>query len=359
MSKIAIVAETMNAFGGGDRLLLALHRVLPCADIYCSVFNAKEYQNLFPNSFFDKVHPMKEGRLNLQMLSNISKRLYKSFGYLMYENLDLSRYDTVISLSARFAKFVITPVNCKHINIYITPAGYEWDDVRRKLLRHNPIKNISDSLFRLLDNASIKRADVNYSISKYIQKKIKKFYDLDTQIIYPPIESFWFEPSNQPANGDFFLVVSRLFDYKRIDMAINACIKAGKKLIIIGEGPEKKNLVKLAKGNKNIRFLPFQSDEQIKEYYTSAKALLFCGIEDFGLTPIECQACGTPVIAYKDGGALETVVEGKTGTFFETEQELTAIITKFDKMMYNKEQIINNAARFSQDNFKKRIMEIL
>ncbi len=368
--KIAIIAESMNAYGGGDRLLCAIHKLFPQSDVYCSIFNEKEYIGKIPTQLIRKIHPLWGHRATNRLAksrlpSKLGKKLYKTLGYLKYETLDLSGYDIVISITSRFAKFVITPINCKHINFYLTPPGYEWDDARRILLKSNFIKNILDSNFRLLDISASSHADVNVSISDYIKRKVKKFYGINSSVIYPPVSDFWFENDNDKLpekiinEGEYFLVVSRLHDYKRVDRAIRACIKADKRLVIIGKGEQERALKRVARGFENIQFKGYLSDDMVKKYYRSAQAVIFPGIEDFGLVPVEAQACGTPVIAYEEGGATKSVIAGNTGEFFTDVEELANILTKFDKHLYNREETIYNARSFSQLKFESAVKQLI
>ena len=155
------------------------------------------------------------------------------------------------------------------------------------------------------------------------------------------------------------MVVSRLYDYKRVDWAIRAVQKSGDNLVIVGEGPDIKFLKKIAKGDPKIQFLGFITDDEVKALYAAAKVLLFCGIEDFGLVPIEAMATGTLVFAYKYGGVLETVSEGKSGEFFENEEKLVELLKKLDKRMYNKRDIVNQARKFSEERFLNNFTEYL
>ncbi|HAM96803.1 TPA: hypothetical protein DCP76_03340 [Patescibacteria group bacterium] len=225
---------------------------------------------------------------------------------------------------------------------------------------------------RIWDTNIAKRVDYWTANSKYIQKKIKRTYGVDSTVIYPGIEERYFETRKQSQINevkekyslpdDFILIVSRLYDYKKIDWAIRACIRASKKLVIVGEGPDRKYLEKVADKNPNIIFQGYVSDDEAISLFRLASLLLFCGLEDFGIVPVEAMAAGTPVFALKEGGLLETVKEHISGEFFKTEQELCNLLKDFDKRRYNREAIIKQARNFTEakflNNLEKYITQI-
>lgn len=364
--RVAIVTEAMTGFGGGDRFLISLAKYFKEADIYTSTLNLFEYEGKIDKNIISRIKPILSNvnvsRKRKGIFQSFSRKAYHLFGNIIYENLDLRGYDLIISISSRFAKFIITPIESMHINICLTPAGYEWDDCRRKLNKKRFYNLLYGSYYRILDVNATKRADLNLSISKFIQKKARKFYGIDSEIIYPCIDNFWFQDDHQDNNiaeKNYFLVVSSLYNYKRIDLAIKACIANNQKLIIIGIGPELNNLKKLSNNNENIIFKGFLPDVEVKKFYRNATALLFCGTEDFGLTPVESQACGTPVIAFKEGGALETIIEGITGEFFANYSNLKRILISFNKKKYKFEAMRKNAEKFSEENFNKNLEKLI
>jgi len=205
----------------------------------------------------------------------------------------------------------------------------------------------------LWDFSAAQRVDHFIAISTEVQHRIKKYYNRDSVIIFPPVRCSLFSMSD--TDGDYFLVVSRLVYYKRFDLAVKACTKLGKKLIVIGDGPERKELEKMA--GPTVQFLGRQPDEVVHKHMAECKALLFPGEEDFGIVPVEAEACGRPVIAYGKGGALDTVIPDKTGVLFyeQTEDSLAEAIKKFDTMTFDKEEIRNHALKFDEPEFRRQI----
>lgn len=225
---------------------------------------------------------------------------------------------------------------------------------------------------RIWDWTTAQRVDYFVANSNYIAKKTERTYGRTAKVIYPGIEQKYYKtiPKIQleqtrkkyklPKN--FILVISRLYDYKRVDKAIKASIKTNKNLVIVGEGPDKKYLEKLSRGHSNIYFLGFIPDNDTIALYQLAELFLFCGVEDFGLTPVEAMASGTPVFAYKEGGTLETIKDGVTGQFFQTDKELYNLLINYKEKSYNKEEIKKHAKNFSEEkflnNFEKYILKV-
>lgn len=276
------------------------------------------------------------------------------------ESFDLNDYDIVLSSSSSVAKGIITNPNTMHICYCHSPMRYGWEfsyeyagkmaggsNIKKRILKYFL------SAIRLWDNASSDRVDYFIANSENVAKRIWKHYRRKSVVIHPPVRCSLFKPSE--IDEDYFLILSRLQEYKRIDVAIEAFNKNGLPLVIIGDGPDREKLESMA--NSNIKFLGRQPDEVIKDYYAKCRAFIFPGEEDFGITPLEAQASGRPVIAYGKGGALETVVENKTGVFFEnqTAEDLLSAIEKFEKMTFNKEEIRNHAELFDESIFKKKI----
>jgi len=357
LGKTALVCDQMISFGGAERELLSILKLLPNADIFTIVFNRKAFPtitNTVHVSFVQKFFPKKLSR-HLKILTPIA-----------YESFDLSTYDTIISISAGPAKGIIPAVNAKHIAMVMTPPRSLWDmelNVRSSPFRkiYRSISMVLNNYMRMWDISISKRVDYWSSNSDYIANKIEKRYGVKATTINPAVSK---EAFLRDFGGDMgeevFLVVSRLFDHKHVDVAIRACIETNKKLIIIGEGPDLKYLKRVANGNPNIEFLGFlKEDSQVRKYYYNAQALIFCGVEDFGLVPVEAMAQGTPVIALRDGGVLETVVEGTTGEFFNSEKELVNILKKFVKSSYNASKIINQAKKFTEEIFLEKLERYL
>ena len=357
--RVAIVADQMISFGGADRELLSILKIFPNADIYTIAFEKKAY-------------PMIKQRVYTSFVQKIPKpksfhRHFKVFTPLAYESFDLRGYDLVISISAGPGKGVITGIYQPHIAMVMTPPRSLWDNelnVRGSKLKslYKPLSILLNTYMRIWDYTISKRVDYWTANSKYIAEKIKKIYGVDAKVIYPGIEKECFKSITKKQKEDikhkygledsFVLVVSRLYDHKRIDWAIRACIKAGKHLVIVGEGPDMKYLKKTADGSPLVKFLGFiKDDSDVRVLYNLADVLLFCGVEDFGLVPVESMAQGTPVLAYEEGGVVETVKRGVCGEFFEDEKELINMLKEFDKRRYNPREIINRAYDFTEEKF--------
>ena len=368
--KIAIIADQMTSFGGADREMFSMLKLFPNADIFTIAFNSKAYGDIKQRvytSFVQKIPKPKSFYRHLKVLAPLA-----------YESFDLREYDLVISISAGPARGVITGINQPHIAMVMTPPRSLWDNelnVRASRFKsiYRPLSTLLNTYMRMWDFTISKRVDYWTANSKYIAKKIKKRYGVEATVIYPGISKESFESISDMTrgkirerydiHGEFVLVVSRLYDYKRIDWAIRACIENGKQLVIIGEGPDIKYLKSVAKGNPLVKFLGFlKEDRDVRVFFNMTEVLLFCGIEDFGLVPVEAMAQGTPVLAYGEGGVLETVSRGVCGDFFNDEKELVNVLKKFDNRGYNSREIVNRAREFSEeiflDNLDKYIKKI-
>ena len=218
------------------------------------------------------------------------------------------------------------------------------------------------------------RPDYYVAISTAVKNRIKKYYGRDSEIIYPPVETDKFKRQKSKVKitnhnskieklrmGDFFLIVSRLVPYKKVDLAIEGLIKLGKNLIVVGTGSEEEKYKTKYKSNKNIIFKGFVTDDELAMYYRNAKAFIYPQEEDFGITAVEAQAAGIPVIAYKKGGVLDTIIDGKTGILFNNQsiKSLSGAVLKLEKMKFEKDEIVANSAKFSEEKFEKEILDLM
>lgn len=354
--KVAIVHDWLTNYGGAERVVEAFLEIFPEADIYTLVYDENKMGKIF-----------KKEKVKTTFIQRLPKatKLYTKFLPLMpyaFEELDLSGYDLVISSSSSCAKGVITPPNVKHIAYIHSPMRYAWDLYHDYKKRSGKITRFFMSIFmksmREWDYTSSQRIDKIIANSNYVAKRIEKFWGLKSQVIYPPVEIERLEPNGKNSE-DFYVVFSRFVPYKRIDLAIEACKKLNKKLVVIGDG-EQREYLKSISGDQTI-FTGRISDEEVKDYLQRCKAMIFSAEEDFGIVPLEAQACGRPVIAYGKGGALETVVAGETGIFFrnQTVEDVVEAIENFEKMEFNTDIIYNHAMKFSKERFKKEILEII
>lgn len=354
--KVAIVHDWLVNYGGAELFVEYLLKIYPDADIFTLVYDKKRMGNHFLEN---KIITSK-----MQKIPCVTRFYTKLLKFMpqAFESFDFSEYDLVISSSSSCAKGVITPPRVPHVAFIHSPMRYAWDlffDYQKrsgKLTRY--FMNRWMPAIRLWDYISSQRIDTIIANSNFIKRRIKRFWNRDAKVIYLPVDVSRFNPADKPRE-DFYVAFSRLVPYKRIDLAVSACKKLGKKLVVIGGGSEMDNLKKLAGNDSNITFTGRAKDDTLQDYLQRCKALLFCAEEDFGFVPLEAQACGAPVIAFGRGGALETVVDGKTGLFFEeqTTDSLADAILKFEELdaknTFLKENIVAQARSFTEERFQR------
>lgn len=356
--KIALVHDWLPFMGGAERVLSDFVEVYPDAPIYTLLCNKDKMEEPIASAKIITSH--------LQKGNKEIKNHRKLFPFMptAIENFDLNGYDVVLSDSSSVAKGVITSPATVHICYCHSPMRYAWEfsheyagQMAGKGKLKNKILNYFMTGIRLWDYASAARVDYFIANSAHVAKRIKKHYKRDAVVIHPPVRCNLFSLSD--VDGDYFLCVSRLQEYKRVDLAIQACNELGVKLKIIGAGPDEAKLKAMA--GPTIEFLGRASDEVMKQCYAECKAFLFPGEEDFGITPLEAQASGRPVIAYGKGGALETVIEGKTGTFFaeQTVESLVDAMKRFETMTFDKMELRKHAEEFDDEVFKRKIKEFV
>ena len=353
-ANIAIVCDWLTTAGGAEKVILGLHQLFPNAPIYTSVYN--------PN----KVKGFEDARIITSKVQNIPlfRQHHILFNLLpaIFESFDLSKYDLVISSSSSCAKGIITKPHTIHVCYCHSPMRYAWDN-HQKYIREYKVNSIVKKCaqllipkFRLWDRLSADRVDHFIANSNYIGKRIQKFYRRKSVTIYPFIQPNDFYSTKQE---DFFFAVGRLTSYKKFDLIVDAFNKNGLPIKIAGTGNMEKSL--RSKANKNIEFLGFTDNELLKKLYASAKALILPQKEDFGITPLEAMASGCPVIAFGSGGALETVIDKKTGLFFaeQSVDSLNEAITRLESYKFDREEIIKHAQKFSQEHFNKQLLKYL
>lgn len=360
--KVAIVYDRVNKWGGAERVLIDLHEIWPEAVLYTSVYDAKkaDWAKVFPNvvtSFLQKVP--------------FARNHHEFFAWLTplaFESFSFDKFDLVISVTSAEAKGIITKPHTKHLCICLTPTRYLWQDYETYLRQPGFgiinffIKLILPWLInrlRIIDQIAAMRPDKIVAISKTVQNRIKKYYKRDSEIIYPGVDNEKFtEPKDLTViNEKFFLVISRLVPYKKIDLAVKAFNELGWFLKIAGTGVEYKTLKKLAKSN--IELMGSLTEEELLRYYQSCQALIYPGEEDFGLTSLEAQSCGKPVIAYVKGGVAETIINKKTGLLFEeaTVSSLVECLKNFKTRQFLASDCRYQAQKFNHQQFKKQIKE--
>lgn len=345
--KIALVYDRVNKFGGAERVLLSLKKLFPDAPLYTLVYKpqkalwAKEF--LVIPTFLNKISFL---RSKHELLAPIAP--------MAFETLDLKEFDVIISITSADAKSVITNPNQLHICYCLTPTRYFWSGQKeyQKDIKMRLLPRFLRDVFKYLDLVIASRPDIFLSISNEVKSRVKKYYLRNSEIIYPPVDDKFFTDKPLDMNQrDYYLFVSRLVSYKKADLVVKVFRLLDLPLVVVGEGSEKARLKNLA-GSRTI-FTGAVSDEKLIEYYRHAIATVFPQHEDFGIVPIESQACGTPVIAYGRGGATETVIDKKTGLFFkhQTQKSLLKSIKKFQTLKFNPQDCINNAKKFSEQNF--------
>lgn len=355
--KTALVYDRVNKWGGAERVLVALHEIFPEASLYTAVYSQKKakWAKIFPKvipSFLQKIPLMQDKHEFLGTLTPLA-----------FESFDFSEYDLVISVTSEAAKGIITRPGTLHICYCLTPTRYLWSGYDNYFPKGSLLRSISApavSYLRQWDKIAANRPDVMLGISNEVCERIKKYYRKDAEVIFPPVETERFKvPNLSPQRENFYLVVNRLVPYKRVDLAIAAFNKLGLPLVVVGTGSEERKLKAMAKSN--IKFVGSLTDARLAGYYRKCTALVFPQEEDFGIVTVEAQAAGAPVIAFKAGGALDTVIDGKTGVFFEkqTVVSLVAAIKKFKHLRFNGKDLTKNAEKFSKENFKRRFIKLI
>jgi len=354
--KVALVHDYLLNYGGAERVLFALQKIYPEAKIYTLLYD-KKLSKYFPE---EKVEAS-----SLNKLPNLIKKRHKfllPFFPMAIESVDLSGYDIVISSSSVFAKGIVTRPETTHICYCHSPSRFLWDYNERYLDDEGfsrfltPFIKFLIHRVRIWDRSSAERVDFWIANSETTKRRIEKYYKKDPVVIYPPAERLSCK-DHKIKEKDYFLVVSRLSPYKKIDVIVEAFNELGLPLIVVGGGRDRKRLEKISK--ENIKFTGFIPDEELACYMKNSKAFVMAQEEDFGLAPLEAMHFGKPVLAYRRGGACEWMEEGKTGEFFN-EQTATSLEEGIKKMeekinSYDKEYIKKHAEKFNFKKFKSEI----
>lgn len=352
---IALVHEWITNVAGAEKVLLAMKEIFPKAPIYTAVYDEKKapvFKNFeIHTSFLQNIPLMKKKRELLVPLVPFA-----------FEQFDLSKFDLVISSTTMGAKGVITKPGTIHVSYCHTPPRYLWEpqtDPRAKKGRFGWLRASISHKMRIWDRLAADRVDYFLANSKYIANRIKKYYKRESQVIYPPVDIDCFKPVADENVGNYYLFVSRLIDYKRCDLVIDAFNQLGLPLKVIGYGPDERKLKSMAR--KNIEFLGPKFSAELNQYYSKAKAFVFAAEEDFGIVPVEAMAAGRPVVAYGIGGTSESVINGETGVLFyeQTVESLCRAIVESEKISFDSKKIRRHAERFSADRFKKELTETL
>ncbi len=353
---VAIVYDRVNKMGGAERVLSALHTIWPEAPLYTAVYNKTSavWSDVFEvHSSFIQKFPL-------------AKNHHEWFAWLTpmaFESFTFDSYDIVISVTSAEAKDIITKPGTLHVCYCLTPTRYLWSGVSEYAKRsHIGLPSwlaragirLLGSILRQWDVIAASRPDAYIAISNRVKERIKKYYKRSVEsVIYPPVDVDFFTPATgeKTYEDSYFLIVARLVGYKRVDIIIRACNELQLPLVVIGSGAEKKLLKNLA-GN-TIRFVDSVSDIELRTWIQNCRAFIFAGDEDFGISVVEAQACGKPVIAYKHSGVSEIVIDGKTGILFneQNEDSLITALNIFRKQWYDSTLCRSNAVRFSKQHF--------
>jgi len=350
--KIALVHEMLVKLGGAERVVRKLLEMYPKSPIYTLIHDKNKTNEWFKKA---KIHPSYIQR-HYEAVKNPKWLLPKMADAI--EQFDFKKFDAVISSSSAFAHGIKTG-DVKHLCYCHSPMRYAWDYTHKYTKKMSfPMRLATASVLndvRVWDFMASDRADKIVANSKHVQSRISKYWRKKSSVIYPPVNVSGFTATR--GHEDYFLIVSALTPFKRIDLAVQAFNKIGRKLIIIGNGAQRKILENMAK--PNIEFLGYKNDSVVREYMQNCRALIFPGEEDFGITPVEAMAAGKPVLAYGVGGVLESVVEGKSGEFFTqpNERSLTEGLTRLmiNEKNYNYKKIREIAEKFDESVFEEKI----
>lgn len=354
---VALVHDWLTGMRGGEKCLEVLCELFPEAPIYTLLHNKGAMSPIIESkkiitSFID-VLPKKETKY----------RSYLPLFPTAIEQFDFSEFDLVVSTSHAVAKGAKVGKNALHICYCHTPMRYVWDQYdeyfgkgKANLLTRAAMKVLRPYL-QQWDVNTADRVHCYIANSENVRKRIQRYYHRDAEVIFPPVDTELFSLSTR--NEGYYLMVTALVPYKRVDLAIHVFNALGEKLLIVGKGTETERLKAIAKSN--IEFLGWRSDQELAQLYAGCKALIFPGEEDFGIVPLEAMAAGKPVIAFGKGGALETVIEGKTGTFFyeQTIDALRQAVQRANAIEFDPQSIRHHALQFSRPIYKEKMKEFI
>lgn len=352
--RVALAHDYLIQAGGAERVVAALHRIFPEAPIFTTVADRELTDTMFPGA-----------RINTSWMQHLPglKQHFRKY-VLLYpsaiESLDFSGYDLVISSSSAFAKGVITHPGTVHLCYCHTPMRFGWSaDSYAEREQWGPMVRtllpmVTERL-RRWDLRTANRPTVYLANSTVVAQRIQRNYHRDARVVYPPVEIDRVRPGGE--QGEYFLVVSRLVPYKRVDLAVEAFSRMGKPLIVIGDGPARAALEKLA--GPTVRFLGRLPDAAVSRHYAACRGVIFPGEEDFGIVPLEANAAGRPVVAYQAGGALDTVLDGQTGVFFRTQSvdQLAGAVRECEARVWRAGALRRHAETFREEVFQTRILD--
>lgn len=351
--KIAIVHDYLNQFGGAERVVCELAKIYRDAPIYTSIYHS------------DMTWPeLRHSEIRHSWLQNLpfSRKMFKILLPLypfVFAGINLSGYDVVISSSSSFAKGIAVDKGTVHICYCHSPTRFLWffEEYTHRIGYDSLIKRLLSPIVEILKNWDLiicHRPDYYIANSSTVQKRIRTIYHRESEIIHPPVDVDRFNVSY--SNQGYYLIVSRLLAYKRVDLAVQTFNELGLPLVVIGDGPHRKSLEAMAQDN--IRFTGYLPDREVSQYFEHCRAFILPGEEDFGITLLEANACGKPVIAYRAGGALDSIVEGLNGVFFyeKTAESLAAALQTSILTSWNPTLIRAHAEKFSPNAFRQKVL---
>ncbi len=373
--KVALLCDWLTNVGGAEKVLLEIHRLYPKAPIYTSKYSPKGID------WFDDAD-VRTGWLNVFPV--FMRRLLGPLRQRWFSKLDLSEYDLIISVTGAEAKSVKSgrwlhehdglTVNPRgiHISYCHVPTQYYWQmyDTYMKNPGFGGLNAVVRFFFKLLvkpmrkaDYKAAQRPDYYVTISEYARELFSRYYDRDAVVIHPPVEVSEF--SRQVQKGalveDYYIITSRQVNWKKIDLAIKACMKLKRELLVVGEGPEHNKLVKLSNGSDCIKFLPLQGKRELAELLAKARGYLFPSMEPFGIAPVEALASGCPVVAFGQGGACDYIKDGINGVLFEkqTVKSMMEAITRFEKLKFDRTKVSKTISNYSAERFDKEMKDFV
>lgn len=359
--RVALIHDWLTGMRGGEKALEVFCEIFPEADLFTLVY--------LPGTTSPMIEKRTVKRSAIQWLPFAGKlyRQYLPLFPIAVEQFDLDNYDLVISTSHCAAKSVVVTGRARHLCYCLTPMRYAWDQFdayfgpeRVGRLGNRILRPVLAGLARW-DRATEGRVHRYLAISQYVARRIALYYNRQSTLVYPPVDTEFYRPAGAqpPSTQPKFLVVSALVPYKRVDLAMKAARHAGVRLTVVGHGPERSNLEQLA--GDGIELVGRLSDEEIRDLYQSSVATILPGEEDFGIVPVEAQACGRPVVALGRAGALDTVIDGETGVLFDdtTVESLSAAMQRATSIEWNAEKIRRHAERFSRARFINEVQHIV
>ena len=356
--KKALIHDWFSTYAGAEKCVESFTNIWDDFEIYSLI-------DFLSDTDRDKILKGKHAHTSFIQKLPFAKDKYRNYLPLFplaIEQFDLSGYDVVLSSSHAVAKGVLTHSNQLHIAYVHTPIRYAWDLYHQYLRESGLDRGLKGMLakyflhkIRLWDMSTANRVDHYVANSRYIARRIKKTYGKPSDVIYPPVDVDKF--TLREAKEEFYLTASRMVPYKKIDLIVEAFSQTDKKLLVIGDGPDMAKIK--SKAGKNVELLGFADDETMADLMGRAKAFVFAAEEDFGITPVEAQACGTPVICFGRGGARETVLDGESGLYFmeQNAKELLAAVAKFEQNYdkFEPVKIRENSLKFSRARFESEI----